>query len=87
MVVQDAEPVVPVEVHPLLARDELGLVDVLERDRMHQVLSEKRLQSHEHRALELSTARFDVARYVFGAGWVEGIVAVLVVVDVQNDVV
>ena len=87
MVVQDAEPVVAVEVHPLLARDELGLVDVLERDRMHQVFAEKGLQPDEHGALELAAARFDVARYVFGARRVERIVAVLVVIDVENDVV
>ena len=87
MVVEDAHPVLAVEVHPLLTHEELGSVDVLEGDRTHQVVPDIGLETDEHRHRELATARLDVGRDVLGARRVERVVTVLVAVSVDQDVV
>ncbi len=67
VVVEDAEPVVAVEVHALFTDDELGLVDVLEGDGPHEVLAQERLEPDELGHRPLATAGLDVAGDVLGA--------------------
>jgi hypothetical protein len=70
----------------VLPRDDLGLVDVLERDRLEQVLLDERLQPDEQVGGVRAATRLDIARYVFRSRRVQHVVRMLVAVGVEDDV-
>ena len=87
VVVDDAHPVVAVEVHPLFAHEVLGLIDIFKRHRTREVVADECLEPDEHRDGVLTAAGLDVRRDVLSAWRVQRVVAVLVAVGVDDDVV
>ena len=77
---------VAVERYSLLAGQELGVVDIVNRDWSCQVFTEERLQPYEHRRRKYPAARFYVTGKILGARRIHRMLGLLEAIGVTDEI-